>query len=308
MPNKITPPKGRSRRATTTGQSSRRTFLVTAGSGLAATVVASGFPSIVPSSVLGAASPSNRINVGAIGTGRISRGHDLPGIMRHDIARVVAACDLDRKRVDDAKVLIEKFYTDKGGTPFTGEGELRGRRERPLARDLQGAFEGREIEPPRMALGHDVGAVAAQRLHVGKRNRGAPPFDARFAAQLPPIGGELRAGDADDPFRAGRGDPGSDRRERGRIPLHVEVAHFPAGERARSLVARFDALRAGGDVECEAARGEPRRQPVPFEAIDRHGSAGCRDRDGGAAMPRRPARFANLELARLCFLRAGKQE
>src|SRR6187402_3219776 len=121
MPNKFTLPQaGRTRCASTAGQSSRRTFLATAGSGLAASVVASGFPSIVPSSVLGAASPSNRINVGAIGTGRISRGHDLPGIMRHDIARVVAACDLDRKRVEDAKVLIEKFYTDKGGTPFTG--------------------------------------------------------------------------------------------------------------------------------------------------------------------------------------------
>ena len=43
-------------------------------SGLAASTVAAGFPSIVPSSVLGAASPSNRINVGAIGNGRISRG------------------------------------------------------------------------------------------------------------------------------------------------------------------------------------------------------------------------------------------
>ena len=121
MPNKITPPQaGRTRRASTTGQSSRRTFLATAGSGLAASVVASGFPSIVPSSVLGAASPSNRINVGAIGTGRISRGHDLPGIMRHDIARVVAACDLDKKRVEDAKVLIEKAYTEKAGQPYTG--------------------------------------------------------------------------------------------------------------------------------------------------------------------------------------------
>ena len=51
MPNKITLPQaGRTRRASTTNQSSRRTFLATAGSGLAATVVASGFPSIVPSS------------------------------------------------------------------------------------------------------------------------------------------------------------------------------------------------------------------------------------------------------------------
>jgi predicted dehydrogenase len=44
-----------------------------------ASSVVAGFPAIVPSSVFGAASPGNRINVGAIGTGRISRGHDLPG-------------------------------------------------------------------------------------------------------------------------------------------------------------------------------------------------------------------------------------
>ena len=43
-----------------------------------------GFPAIVPASVLGSASPSNRINIGAIGTGRISRGHDLPGLWKHD--------------------------------------------------------------------------------------------------------------------------------------------------------------------------------------------------------------------------------
>ena len=120
MPNKIIPQSGDATRPSAAGRSSRRRFLATAGSGLAASAVVSGFPSIVPSSVLGAASPSNRINVGAIGTGRISRGHDLPGIMRHDFARVIAACDLDKKRVDDAKLLIEKTYSDKSGQPFTG--------------------------------------------------------------------------------------------------------------------------------------------------------------------------------------------
>src|SRR4029453_13937377 len=97
-------------------RSSRRRFLATAGSGFAASAVVSGFPSIVPSSVLGGTPPSNRINAGAIGNGRISRGHDLPGIWRHDIARIVAACDLDANRVLDAKRLIEKQYSDKQGT------------------------------------------------------------------------------------------------------------------------------------------------------------------------------------------------
>ena len=80
----------------------RRRFLATAGKGVVASSVVAGFPAIVPASVFGAASPSNRINVGAIGTGRISRGHDLPGIWQHDIARVMAACDLDSRRVEDA--------------------------------------------------------------------------------------------------------------------------------------------------------------------------------------------------------------
>jgi len=69
-------------------------FLATAGKGLLASSAASAFPAIVPASVLGADAPSNRVNVGAIGVGRISRGHDLPGVWRHGLAQVVAVCDL----------------------------------------------------------------------------------------------------------------------------------------------------------------------------------------------------------------------
>jgi predicted dehydrogenase len=98
----------------------RRRFLATAGKGVVASSVVAGFPDIVPASVFGAASPSNRINVGAIGTGRISRGHDLPGIWQHDIARVMAACDLDSKRVEDAKTLINGYYAKKTGKPYDG--------------------------------------------------------------------------------------------------------------------------------------------------------------------------------------------
>ena len=92
---------------------SRRKFITLAGKGVAASAAAVGFPSIVPASVFGAFSPSNRINVGAIGTGRISRAHDLPGIWRHDIARIMAVCDLDGKRVQDAKALINEQYAKK---------------------------------------------------------------------------------------------------------------------------------------------------------------------------------------------------
>ena len=111
-----------------TTRSSRRQFLAVAGSGLVAPAVVSGFPSIVPASVLGANAPSNRINIGAIGTGRISRGHDLPGLWQHDLARVMAVCDLDSKRVADAKVLVNGFYSKQAGKPYdgvTGYGDFR---------------------------------------------------------------------------------------------------------------------------------------------------------------------------------------
>ena len=98
----------------------RRRFLATAGKGAVASSVVAGFPAIVPASVFGAASPGNRINVGAIGTGRISRGHDLPGIWRHDIARVMAACDLDSRRLEDAKTLINGYYGKQTGKPYDG--------------------------------------------------------------------------------------------------------------------------------------------------------------------------------------------
>ena len=63
---------------------SRRKLLADVAKGIGASTVAAGFPAIVPSSVFGATSPSNRLNIGAIGTGRISRGHDMPGVWKFD--------------------------------------------------------------------------------------------------------------------------------------------------------------------------------------------------------------------------------
>ncbi len=102
---------------TTSGSgSSRRQFLGT----VAAATTAVGFPTIVPSSVLGAQAPSNLITVGAIGVGRISRGHDMPGIWAHAQARITAVCDLDARRVDDAKVLVNDHYTRAIGKAYAG--------------------------------------------------------------------------------------------------------------------------------------------------------------------------------------------
>lgn len=96
---------------------SRRHFMSAA---VTASSVVAGFPAIVPSSVFGQQAPSNRINVGAIGTGRISRVHDLPGIWRHAQARIVAVCDVDRARVEDAKTLVNGHYTTTTGKPYDG--------------------------------------------------------------------------------------------------------------------------------------------------------------------------------------------
>ncbi len=102
------------------GSTSRRDFLSTAAKGIVASSMVSGFPSIVPSSVLGAWSPSNRINIGAIGNGRISRAHDLPGLWKYDTARIMAACDLDSHRAEDARTLINRYYTQKSGKKYDG--------------------------------------------------------------------------------------------------------------------------------------------------------------------------------------------
>jgi predicted dehydrogenase len=99
----------------------RREFIKTAVKGVvASSAMVAGFPTIVPSSVFGQKAPSNRINVGAIGNGRISRIHDMPNIWRYDNARIMAVCDLDSNRVADAKTLVNGYYSKKTGRPYDG--------------------------------------------------------------------------------------------------------------------------------------------------------------------------------------------
>jgi Oxidoreductase family, NAD-binding Rossmann fold/Oxidoreductase family, C-terminal alpha/beta domain len=88
--------------------------------GFLGTVAVAGFPAIVPASVFGATSPSNRINVGAIGVGRISRAHDLPGIRQFDTARIMAVCDLDSNRVTLGKQFVNEFYAKQTGKAYDG--------------------------------------------------------------------------------------------------------------------------------------------------------------------------------------------
>lgn len=91
---------------------SRRKFIGTTVKTAAAGSLAFSFPTVVPASVFGQHAPSNRINIGAIGIGRISRVHDLPGVWGYDDTRVTAVCDLDSKRLNEAKALVNDYYSN----------------------------------------------------------------------------------------------------------------------------------------------------------------------------------------------------
>ncbi len=96
-------------------QHSRRSFLKKAGTGTAGILAASAFPAIVPASVFGKNAPSNRIQIGQIGFGRIARSHDLPEILKNDIAHVMAVADVDSRRTAIGKEWIEAQYAKRTG-------------------------------------------------------------------------------------------------------------------------------------------------------------------------------------------------
>ncbi len=91
----------------------RRNFIKNASAATAGAMV---IPTIVPSSVFGANAPSNKIQIGQIGCGRIARGHDMAETLKYDTARYVAVCDLDSKRMQDGKKLVEDYYKGKTGS------------------------------------------------------------------------------------------------------------------------------------------------------------------------------------------------
>ena len=186
---------------------SRRGFLKAAGAGVAASAAVTGFPTIVPSSVFGAAAPGNRINVGAIGTGRISRGHDMPGVWKHDTARIVAVSDLDSKRLEDAKRLVNGFYAKKTGKPYDGVAGYPDYRDLLASRDVDAVLISTPdhwhalIAIAAVRAGKDVymqkpasltiaeGRAVADAVHrsgrifqIGSQQRSSPQF--RYAAEL----------------------------------------------------------------------------------------------------------------------------
>lgn len=96
---------------------SRRDFVKDA---LAGSLIFAGIPMILPNSVFGKNAPSKRFNIGAIGCGRISQTYDLPSVLKYDTVRVVAVCDLDLNRANDAQKLVNDHYSKKEGKPYNG--------------------------------------------------------------------------------------------------------------------------------------------------------------------------------------------
>jgi myo-inositol 2-dehydrogenase / D-chiro-inositol 1-dehydrogenase len=113
---------------------SRRRFLRhAAGSSLAA-------PFILPAMARGAEgrpAPSNRIAIGFIGTGRQATHANLPGFLREADAQVVALCDVDAWRLDEARKQVEAHYAKAtpAGT-FKGVAVTRDWRELVARTDL----------------------------------------------------------------------------------------------------------------------------------------------------------------------------
>ncbi len=99
----------------TKNPTSRRTFLKNTVKATAGTVALAGFPTIVPASVFGKNAPSNKINIGQIGIGRIARTHDLAETFKYDVARIMAVADVDKNRLQSGKQMIEGWYAKKTG-------------------------------------------------------------------------------------------------------------------------------------------------------------------------------------------------
>jgi len=101
---------------------SRRAFL----KGTATAGAAVALPTIVPSRVLGADAPSNKIVMGAIGVGSMGRG-DLGGFLGDSRVRVVGVCDVDRKHQQRAKSMVDGRYKNQDCKTYLDYRELIGR-------------------------------------------------------------------------------------------------------------------------------------------------------------------------------------
>lgn len=91
----------------------RRNFLKNTMATTAGAIIV---PTIVPSTVFGKTAPSNTIQLGQIGCGRIAMSHDMAELLKYDQAKYIAVCDLDKNRLTAAKKRVEDVYNKKSGS------------------------------------------------------------------------------------------------------------------------------------------------------------------------------------------------
>ena len=92
----------------------RRQFLISAGVAAAGAALAG--PVIVPATAFGANAPGNRITIGMLGMGRQAYHSNLKTFLNFPDTQVVAVCDVDAWRLDNAQKAVEKHYAKERGT------------------------------------------------------------------------------------------------------------------------------------------------------------------------------------------------
>jgi myo-inositol 2-dehydrogenase / D-chiro-inositol 1-dehydrogenase len=112
----------------------RRTFIQQTTLASIAGIVA---PTVVPSSVFGKNSPSNRINVGMIGTGRQAiHANLLNGFLKLPNCQVVAVNDVDAWRMELGAKTINDSYSKQKGSSYSGVRSYNDYRELIASKDI----------------------------------------------------------------------------------------------------------------------------------------------------------------------------
>jgi len=114
----------------------RRGFLKAAAASVLTSV-------IVPSRIFGQSAPSNTMLMGCIGVGRQGQG-DMQELIYRGLeagARVVAVCDVDAHRMEDAQWLVDKIYSiELGKENYKGCAAYRDFRELLARKDIDGVL------------------------------------------------------------------------------------------------------------------------------------------------------------------------
>ncbi|MGQ9761870.1 MAG: Gfo/Idh/MocA family protein [Thermogutta sp.] len=70
-------------------------------------------PTVVSSHLFGETAPSEAVSLGIIGTGRQTFYKNIPQFQKQPDCRIVALCDVDRWRLEQAKALVDDFVRDR---------------------------------------------------------------------------------------------------------------------------------------------------------------------------------------------------